>query len=150
MQRRLVRWDMGVAVISVLIEMLKRHEGRRLFPYKCTAGKTTIGYGRNIQDTGISEEEAEFMLQADVERCILELVDKTDYFIILCEPRQTVLINMLFNLGWGRFSRFKKMIKAVREGDYLRASVEMLDSRWADQVGGRAKELSAIMLTGEY
>lgn len=132
------------------IELLKRHEGRRLFPYKCTAGKLTIGYGRNIEDTGISEEEAEFMLQADIERCILELVDRTDYFIALCEPRQTVLINMVFNLGWSRFSRFKKMLKAVRDGDYPLAAVEMLDSKWADQVGGRAKELASIMSRGVY
>lgn len=132
------------------VELLKRHEGIKLFPYKCTAGKLTIGYGRNIEDTGISEEEAEFMLQADIDRCISELVDKTDYFVSLCEPRQTVLINMVFNLGWTRFCRFRKMVKAIKDGDYERASVEMLDSRWADQVGGRAKELSAIMRLGEY
>ena len=132
------------------VELLKKHEGRRLFPYKCTAGKLTIGYGRNIEDTGISEEEAELMLQADIERCIVELTDKTSYFSSLCEPRQTVLINMVFNLGWSRFSRFKNMIKAIKGGNYDKASVEMLDSRWADQVGGRAKELSIIMLAGEY
>ncbi len=135
---------------SKCVELLKKHEGLKLFPYKCTAGKQTIGYGRNIEDTGISEEEAEFMLQADIERCILELVEKTDYFMVLCEPRQTVLINMLFNLGWPRFNRFKKMITAIKEGDYATASVEMLDSRWADQVGGRAKELASIMSRGDY
>jgi len=136
--------------VDKCVELLKRHEGRRLFPYKCTAGKLTIGYGRNIEDTGISEEEAELMLQADIERCIIELTDKTSYFASLSEPRRSVLINMVFNLGWSRFSRFKKMIKAIKGGDYLRASVEMLDSRWADQVGGRAKELSTMMLLGEY
>ena len=135
---------------SKCVAMLRRHEGRRLFPYKCTAGKITIGYGRNIEDTGISEEEAEMMLQADIERCIIELVDKTDYFATLDEPRQTVLINMLFNLGWSRFNRFKKMIKALRDGNYNRASIEMLDSKWADQVGCRSTELAEIMRTGEY
>ena len=132
------------------IELLKKHEGRRLFPYKCTAGKLTIGYGRNIEDTGISEEEAESMLQADIERSRQELVDKTDYFVPLSEPRQTVLINMVFNLGWSRFSRFRKMIKALKDGDYPKSAVEMLDSRWADQVGGRAKELARIMSLGRY
>ena len=132
------------------VELIKRHEGLKLLPYKCTAGKLTIGYGRNIEDTGISEEEAEFMLDADIQRCVIELVDKTDYFVALDEPRQAVLINMVFNLGWSRFSLFKNMLKAVKDGDYTKASVEMLDSRWSKQVGGRAKELSKIMMTGEY
>lgn len=132
------------------IEMLKRHEGCKLLPYQCTAGKATIGYGRNIEDTGISIEEAEFMLANDVERCIIDLSEKTDYFGTLCEQRQAVLVNMLFNLGWGRFNRFRKVIKAVRDGDYLRASVEMMDSLWADQVGDRAKELALIMRNGEW
>jgi len=136
--------------VDKCVELLKKHEGLKLLPYKCTAGKLTIGYGRNIEDTGISEEEAEFMLQADIERCVIELVDKTDYFVTLSEPRQTVLVNMLFNLGWSRFNRFKKMIRAVKDCDYHRASVEMLDSRWADQVGGRAKELAGIMSRGAY
>lgn len=132
------------------IEMLKRHEGCRLFPYKCTAGKTTIGYGRNIEDTGISIEEADFMLWNDLERCTVELSEKTDYFSSLCEPRQAVLVNMLFNLGWSRFSRFRRMIKAVMCGSFSIASLEMLDSRWAGQVGGRSIELASIMRSGEW
>ena len=56
-----------------LIESLKQHEGIALKPYKCTAGKITLGCGRNLDDNGISHEEAMFMLQNDIEKCIKEL-----------------------------------------------------------------------------
>ena len=56
-----------------LIAMLQRHEGLRLKPYKCTAGKLSIGYGRNLDDMGISEVEAMVMLRHDIEQCYQEL-----------------------------------------------------------------------------
>ena len=63
-----------------LVDMIQRHEGCKLMPYKCTAGKTTIGYGRNVEDTGISIEEADFMLTNDIECCRMDLSCKTTYF----------------------------------------------------------------------
>ena len=131
-------------------ELLQKHEGLKLFPYKCTAGKLTIGYGRNIEDTGISEDEAAFMLDADIDQCVSDLTTKTEYFVFLNEPRKAVVVNMLFNLGWGGYSKFRNMINALNDHDYETASAEMLDSRWARQVGGRAKELSRIMRSGEF
>ncbi len=136
--------------MSKCVNLIKKHEGLRLMPYKCTAGKLTIGYGRNIEDTGISEEEAEYLLESDIQQCFNYLQDKTDYFTGLSEPRQSVMVNMLFNLGWTRLNKFKNMIAAVKAGDYKKASVEMLDSRWAKQVGKRSTELAAIMESGQY
>lgn len=136
--------------MSKCVDLIKKHEGLRLMPYKCTAGKLTIGYGRNIEDTGISEEEAEYLLESDIQQCFNYLQDKTDYFTGLCEPRQSVMVNMLFNLGWTRLSKFKNMIAALQAGDYKKASIEMLDSRWAKQVGKRSTELAAIMESGQY
>ena len=49
--------------------MLIRHEGLKLFPYQCPAGKTTIGVGRNLDDKGISEKEAMYMLNEDIQSC---------------------------------------------------------------------------------
>jgi len=136
--------------MSKCVDLIKKHEGLRLFPYMCSVGKLTIGYGRNIEDTGISKEEAETFLKSDVDACVLALRDKTDYYLHLNEARQAVIVNMVFNLGWSRFNQFKNMIKAIRSGDYSLASIEMLDSKWSRQVGGRAKELAAIMKSGKY
>jgi lysozyme len=65
-------------------------------------------------------------------------------------PRQDVVLNMLFNLGLPKFLAFRKMIEALRLANYDQAATEMLDSKWAIQVGIRAKELAEIMRTGRY
>ena len=90
------------------------------------------------------------MLDADIDQCVSDLTTKTEYFVFLNEPRKAVVVNMLFNLGWGGYSKFRNMINALNDHDYETASAEMLDSRWARQVGGRAKELSRIMRSGEF
>lgn len=132
-----------------LIAMLKRHEGRNLKPYKCPAGKLTIGYGRNIEDNGISEIEAMVMLRNDIEQCYEEL-NVFSWFADLDQVRQEALIDMLFNLGLPTFLEFKKTLKFVAEGKYSQAAEEMLRSKWADQVGDRAKELAYMVDTGCY
>jgi lysozyme len=132
-----------------LIAMLQRHEGLRLKPYKCTAGKVTIGYGRNLEDAGISENEAMVMLRNDIEQCYDEL-DVFSWFADLDQVRQEALVDMLFNLGLPTFLEFKKTLKFVAEGKYSQAAEEMLRSKWADQVGDRAKELAYMMDTGCY
>ena len=131
-------------------DFIKIHEGLRLKPYLCTAGKTTIGWGRNLDDNGISEEEASTMLANDVEMCVRELQRNYSGYAILDEVRQAVLIDMVFNLGWPRLSQFKKMFAALDAQDYIHASREMLNSRWADQVGMRAKRLADMMRTGDW
>lgn len=132
-----------------LIAMLQRHEGLRLKPYKCTAGKVSIGYGRNLDDMGISEVEAMVLLRHDIERCYDEL-SVFSWFADLDQVRQEALIDMLFNLGLPTFLEFKKTLKFVAEGKYSQAAEEMLRSKWADQVGDRAKELAYMMDTGCY
>lgn len=132
-----------------LIAMLQRHEGLRLKPYKCTAGKLSIGYGRNLDDMGISEVEAMVLLRHDIEQCYQEL-NVFSWFADLDQVRQEALVDMLFNLGLPTFLEFKKTLKFVAEGKYSQAAEEMLRSRWANQVGDRAKELAYMMDTGCY
>lgn len=132
-----------------LIAMLQRHEGLRLKPYKCTAGKLSIGYGRNLDDMGISEVEAMVLLRHDIEQCYQEL-NVFSWFADLDQVRQEALVDMLFNLGLPTFLEFKKTLKFVAEGKYSQAAEEMLRSKWANQVGDRAKELAYMMDTGCY
>lgn len=122
-------------------------EGLKKKPYRCTAGKLTIGVGRNIEDVGISEDEAIYMLRNDINRCRYECEMHIPIFKSLNEVRQNVLINMCF-MGIGKLLEFKKMITALEYGDYKQASKEMLDSLWAKQVKDRAYRLARKMENG--
>lgn len=129
---------------------LLRHEGLRLKPYYCTADKLTIGIGRNLDDVGITEDEALYLMKNDVERVSVELIQAFPSVISLDSVRYYVLVNMCFNLGISRLKKFKRMWTAVRRGEWSRAADEMLDSLWADQVGRRAIELSDMMRSGKF
>ena len=132
-----------------LISMLKRHEGLRLKPYLCTADQLTIGYGRNLESMGISRYEAEVMLVSDIERCYNEL-EVFGWFVGLDIVRQEAMVDLLFNLGLPRFLGFKKMIRHLSNKEYSQAAAELLNSRYAIQVGDRANELAYMLERGEY
>ena len=130
-------------------QQLKTDEGLRLKPYHCTAGALTVGYGRNLDDVGITEAEADIMLRADI-----EIAERGAQALVghawdeLSPARQAVLINMTFNLGRTRLAAFKNFLAALSVADYDTAADEMLDSRWARQVGDRATRLSDVMRRG--
>jgi|TARA_R100000152_G_C6710339_1_gene138090 lysozyme len=128
-----------------LKDQLVRHEGLRLTVYDCPAGYKTIGVGRNIEQKGITEEEAMFLLNNDIDYFTEQLMENLSFFDELSETRKSVLVNMAFNLGVAGLMKFKNMLKAVSEKRWEDASSEMLNSRWADQVGNRAIELSEMM-----
>ena len=132
-----------------LISMLKRHEGLRLKPYLCTADQLTIGYGRNLESMGISRYEAEVMLVSDIERCYNEL-EVFEWFVGLDIVRQEAMVDLLFNLGLPRLLGFKKMIRHLSNKEYSQAAAELLNSRYAIQVGDRANELAYMLERGEY
>ena len=131
-----------------LISMLKRHEGLGLKVYLCTGKKQTIGYGRNLDDVGITEVEAEYLLKFDTLRSIADVEDIFPAFHGFTENRQIALANMMFNLGKTRFRKFRKMIDAVNVGDWIMAAFEAKDSRWYGQVGARAIELVYLLEKG--
>jgi len=136
--------------MSKLIEQLKVHEGLRLKPYRCTAGKLTIGYGLNLEDRGITKFEAELLLNHDVSGIIMQLCEAVDGWHCLNEARKAVLVNMAFNMGVAGLMKFKKTLGYIRLKMYSEAGVEMLDSKWSDDVGDRALELSEQMKSGEF
>jgi len=127
-----------------LKKWIKGHEGLRLYPYLCTENKVTIGYGRNIQDNGISADEAEYLLNNDINRCIKEL-SNFSWYVDSPQHVQYALVNMCFNVGLPSLVKFKKMISAIQDKDYIRASKEALDSKWARQVPNRANEVAKVM-----
>jgi len=126
---------------------IKIHEGLVLMPYKDTVNKWTIGYGRNIEDNGISVTEADFMFDNDFNRCTKELV-LYPWFTNQPVFIQYALLDMCFNLGIKRLLGFRKMIEAITVKDYTKAALEALNSKWAEQVGDRAKDVALMMRQG--
>ena len=141
---------MEAKLMDRIKEQLVRHEGLRLKPYRCTAGKLTIGIGRNLDDCGISQSEAYLMLINDIMNCEKQLQAKIpDIYNGLDEVRKSVLLNMCFNLGINGLLGFKNTLAFVKAGDWERAANNMLVSKWAKQVGRRAIELSELMRKGK-
>lgn len=133
-----------------LLEQIIRDEGIEYKPYRCTVDKITIGVGRNLDDVGINHDEAMMLLHSDITRCVDDLNSNVPLIVKLSEPRIAVLINMTFNLGITRLLKFKNMIAALEKGEYIIASKEMLDSKWARQVPNRARRLAIQMETGKW
>ncbi|MDY0151634.1 MAG: glycoside hydrolase family protein [Candidatus Cloacimonas sp.] len=141
---------MGATLLERMKEQLIRHEGLRLKPYRCTAGKLTIGIGRNLDDCGISQQEAYVLLENDIQNCEKQLVDEIpEIYNALDEVRKSVLLNMCFNLGIGGLLSFNNTLAFIAAGDFERAANGMLASKWAKQVGRRALELSELMRKGK-
>ena len=141
---------MEANLLERIKEQLVRHEGLRLKPYRCPAGKLTIGYGRNLDDNGISKAEAYVLLENDIQNCERQLLDEIpEIYNGLDEVRKSVLLNMCFNLGIGGLLSFNNTLAFVKAGDWERAANNMLVSKWAKQVGRRAIELSEMMRKGQ-
>lgn len=133
-----------------LEQLLTLHEGKRNKPYKDTVGKTTIGIGRNLDDKGLSDSEVLFLFRNDLQQHSKEVEQAFPWVSGLDPARRAVLIDMCFNMGIGGLSQFKRTLELIRNGEYEKAAVAMLQSKWATQVGNRAKRLSEMMRTGSW
>lgn len=123
---------------------LLRDEGVRLKPYTDTAAKITIGVGRNLTDVGITQSEAEAMLDGDIRTAEAELDRAAAWWRNMPEPAQRGICNMQYNLGWPRLSQFSNMLAALATGRYNDAADHALDSAWARQVGARATRIAEL------
>jgi lysozyme len=134
-----------------IIDDLVRDEGEVLTTYQDHLGYWTIGVGRLIDKRrggGISKEESRLLLANDLERFASGLDAHLPWWRTLSKGRQRVLLNMAFNLGVSGLLTFRNTLTAVREGRYDDAAAGMLRSKWAGQVGERAKRLAALMREG--
>jgi len=135
---------------DALVAALKRDEGLRLKPYLDTASppRVTIGYGRNLSDNGISAVEAHDLLTRDAIQAQRDAAELVPNWLLLDDVRQNVLANMAFNIGKAGLAKFPKLLAAVNEHRFKDAAAEMVNSKWAGQVGARAARLAQEMLTG--
>jgi len=138
---------------------IKRHEGEVLEIYKDSLGYKTLGIGHLCQPndpeydwavgTKVSQEVVDMYYEDDFNKHLAEAIHvfgTEEAFYNLPQDIQHVLVNMCFNLGGTRLSKFKNMLKACREHDWKQMSIEMEDSRWFKQVGRRSLELQEMVL----
>ena len=124
---------------------LIEHEGIKLKPDHCTAGKLTIGVGRNLDDRGISQATATQMLEEDIEIVLDELKRALPFWEKLKWNYKEALVDLAFNMGVPRLMMFKRMLSAIEADEPDKAAEELLDSRYASQVGVRASNIAALL-----
>jgi lysozyme len=139
-----------------LLEEITRDEGCVNEVYEDHLGYATFGVGHLIKKTdpefgedvgiAVSEERVQECLSSDIDTVCKELDKNMEWWKDLSDNRRRILANMCFNLGYTRLSKFKKFIAALQEQNWETAAVEMMDSRWATQVGARATRLRDRML----
>jgi len=138
---------------ELMTKQLRRDEGVVDHAYTDSEGYLTIGVGRLIDKRKggrLTDVEMDFLLANDIAEKEAELEARVSFYNSLSEARRGVLLNMAFNLGVGGLLAFKNTLKLVELGMYEKASVEMLNSKWARQVGNRATRLSKQMATDEW
>lgn len=139
-----------------LLQEIKKDEGFRLWPYEDSVGKKTVWYGHNLVAAPLCPKATYLIKQAAEEQLLFDLQEAVTgartfpWFHKLSQTRQDVVINMIFNMGLNSFKEFKQTIRYMKEGKHEQASKEMLDSKWARQVGPRAIELSELYKRGFY
>jgi lysozyme len=130
-------------------DLIIGHESLKLKPYRCTAGKLTIGVGRNLESRGISESEAMFLFQNDLADAI-QYCNRYSWFKDLSEVRQAACVDLMFNLGPERFAGFRNFIRAMHEKQYTWAAAELKDSRWFTQVGRRGPRIVSMIRSDNW
>lgn len=143
-----------------LTAQIQKSEGLRLAAYRCTAGRLTIGFGHNCDTSpvpGVSKvgdritrEQADDLLSKDLSAVVWEVRKALPWVTSLEAPRQAVLYDMAFNMGTRGLLGFRNTLRFIEAGDYKRAARNMLQSKWADDVGRRADRLADQMATGEW
>ena len=137
---------MGQAA-DLALPRVKQEEGFRPYPYHDTNGHLTVGYGLNL-DSPMSERLASVILTWMLDECEMDCENFSWWKA--CDPvRQSVLLDMCFNMGLGGLLQFRMFLAAVIAQDWQAAHDEMLKSAWAVQVGQRAQTLAGIMLNGQ-
>ena len=138
--------------MSKLVQMLRLHEGVRYKVYMCSEGYETIGVGRNISEggLGLSKDEVDYLLVNDIKRVQDELTRNYSWFAKLDEVRRDAMVDICFNIGLTKLRGFVNALAAMSRSQYEIAADEFMDSRWSEQVGNRAVEVTDMIRTGEY
>lgn len=153
--------------MNEIIQRLILNEGLRLNPYRCTAGKLTIGVGRCLDTNPLTQEEIDFighdctekpitkeqafyLLRHDIDKVKKQLDKNLPWWKNLNEDRRYVLIDMCFQLGLNGLLKFKKMLSYLSTGFFKQAADELMDSKYARQTPARAERNRYCIINGVY
>lgn len=137
-----------MAIRHTIEAQIALHEGTRAKLYKDSLGIPSIGTGRNLRDVGLRPDEIALMLANDIDAAKAALDQVAPWWRALDDVRQKVLIDLAFNLGPTKLAGFRNTLRDIEAGKYASAAKRMLASRWASQVGNRARRLAEMMRTG--
>lgn len=137
--------DLYVKNPDTLITELKRDEGFKGFLYKDPVGVQTIGFGRNLEDHGITKAEAEYLLRNDIASAVSTANSIFDNFYAMPDAAQRVIVNVIVNTGPAGFRSFRHFIAAVQREDWRSAELELLDSQAAKQLPKRYQRLGKLL-----
>lgn len=135
---------------TLLEKYIIAEEGYSEKPYRCPAGKLTIGYGFNLEDAGLSREESLLILRYRLDRIAAALEQKWPWFRDLSYPRKAALIGMAYQMGLAGLYGFKNTLAYVEAGQYEAAAAGMLASKWARQTPPRARRAAYMMRYGKF
>ena len=132
---------------------LKQEEGVSLTVYRCTEGHRTIGWGHKLPEnspmTHISLEYANKLFEKDFNAALFQAY-KIPFFEKLSEPRQCVILNMIFQLGYKGTLKFKKTLRFIEEGNYTEAAQEIKRSKLYSQTRNRVNRLAVMLQNDEF
>ena len=145
-----------------LYEFIEKHEGRRKKPYRCPAGKLTIGVGHNIDanplpidikrklemDGSIDNEMIDRLLNTDIRHAAADCQVIFPQFNTFSDNRRMALIDWVFQLGFTGARRFVRSVKAINSEQWEDAARFMGESLWARQTPSRAKEVIQLIREG--
>ena len=138
---------MEAASLNEIKEMVKRHEGFRMEPYKCTMNKLTGGYGHVIlpgEEVPTTKEGWESIFDADFDKAV-EGAARICEGMDLPDKKFGVFISMVFQLGEKGTSMFKNALAAARDKKWELCAMEMIQSKWHQQTPHRCEELADII-----
>lgn len=130
----------------IIRDLLIRHEGLKLKPYKDTVGLLTIGCGRNLDDVGISQQEALYLLDNDIHQSEYDCAIYP-WYAKLSDARKAAVLSLSFNLGPAGLAKFKRFLLAMSLAQWKVAGYELENSLWFSQVGTRGPEIKALIET---
>jgi len=137
-------------IIGKIREMLVRHEGYRVKPYKCTQGFRTIGIGYNFDvnplpmdikeylgaNGRITDEMVDRLFTKSLSDAVGACIRQYPGFATFSENRRLALVDFMFNLGPGRVRKFVNTNRAINSGRWADAAEGIRKSLYWKQLGG--------------
>jgi lysozyme len=132
--------------LPALTGELTTDEGRSTFAYLDTKGLITAGIGRNLSTRGLTKAEIDYLFANDVENCCMVMDQQIPWWRDLPPAKQRVMVNLVFNMGWYAFSKFRVFLVAMKDHDYPGAAHQLENSDWYKQVKERGPRVVERLL----